>query len=57
MKSFVKLFADWASRFGKLRASQALKQVTILVTKGSTGGTGGLLNTELLNYSSQCLLR
>lgn len=57
MKSFVALFADWASRFGKLRESRALKQVTILVTKGSTGGTGVLLNTDLLNYSSHCLLR
>lgn len=57
MKSFVKLFADWASWFGELRASQALKQVTILVTKGSAGGTGVLLNTGLLNYSSHCLLR
>jgi len=57
MKSFVKLFADWPSWFGKLRDSQALKQVTILVTKGRTGGTGVLLNTDLLNYSSHCLLR
>lgn len=57
MKSFVKLFADWASRFGKLRESQAPKQVTVLVTKGSTGGTGVLLNTDLLNYRSHCLLR
>jgi len=57
MKSFVKLFADLTSWFGKLWKSQALKQATILVTKGSTGGTGVLLKTDLLNYSSHCLLR